>query len=418
MPGYRCVGLSSLTDVTARVRSQIFRYSGRVANGTNSNRRPDGSLDLRLNNYLMMDFSVKAAGYNSNGAFEHCCSFSTWSYTAGKYKSIYRPGDYLTIPGSGRFSKSISWAPPRLTSNELNVLRSELQNHVTRTTMELAVSLKELPESIRMLLNAFQRLNNVYQAASRRDLQGMGDALGIPRGRSHRRRWVKHLQRSYNERRGAKDSINGLSGIYLEGVFGWWSAYNEIISTAEFMADLQNRIPRERAFAVTAPKRVHGYEFKPEYSNNIPFRGGTSYDITHFYRLSATYRVSWSTIVNAAGLNISAAWQIVPYSFIVNWFADVTSFLSQFELLNSLSELDCKLTVLTKARVSSNGTCESQPKAGGPFTITPVHFDFEGTRMERTNESLSITAPPLRLPNQVGQGISAIALIAQRITGR
>lgn len=415
--GYRCVGIDNVSDFQARNRSEFFYWSGRAANGSNSVK----GQPLRLNTYSMVDFNIRGNGARNayDSYYRHPIDFGSPRTFTGKWKYIYFPGPNVNFPSKWNGKRSISLSIPTLTKNEKNLMRADLQNQISRTTMELAVSLKEVPETVRMMLSGFQRLNNVFIAASRKDFSGMADALGVKKQRSFRRRWKKHLERQYYSRPGPKDSINGLSGIYLEGVFGYWSAYKEIIATAEFLADLVHNLPRERAYAdgPTFSEMIAEPGYENSSSDFIGFTHGSSVTTT---RMNAQYKVSWSTVITSAGLNISAIWQIIPYSFIVNWFADITSFLKQFELLNSLSELECTLTCVKRVNLSFTGTARSFKEGtnGYEYTIAPINSSFDFVYENRSLESLTITAPPIKLPEKTGQYISAIALIAQRITGR
>ena len=406
---YRAFGPSQ-ADYSARSYQPFFSHRFRFQSGVNSVKG-----NLTLNPYHTYIGEIHSSGYYTYAPPSYCTHFfrpDSANEVSIDNKKHYLVRGYRTP--SGWNSSLLNTNHLSLSSNELNALRASLQKRVTEASMELLVSLKELPETIRMILSGFQRLNNILIAARQKNLSAIGDELGLSRRRGVRRRWKRNLERSYHKRPGPKDPINGVSGLYLEAVFGWNSMYQETISAAEFMASLTAKMPKERCFSTGPVKREESTSTSNRHNaDRDTFAGTLTISKETKFRLDATFRPSWGTALTAAGINISSVWQIIPYSFIVNWFADITSFLRQFELLNSLVDLQCTLTKTTRVDAHFSGTA-SEWYSRRYFRDTSASVKL--VSMTRAYESPYITFPPVRLPLGIGKGISAIALIAQKFT--
>lgn len=412
MKGYFNIG-PSIDEHSRRLTTPAYAVRKSSRSGTNSPNFPE----LRQNSLHRKGYLLKQSGANFLGY--------TWMHLFGRSsdESIGVKGQPVEDITALVFFKptllaqevhdnmAVTHIP--FSSNDLNALRAKTQKRITDATMELAVSLKELPETIRMMLNGAQRINNLVIAARRKDLGGIADALGVSRTRASRDKWKRGLRRAYKRRPDAKNTINGISGIYLEAVFGWNSAYQEIIAGAEYAASLTAKPPKEKCSASGTTDNFSFDRVVKDYETNLRFKVSK----TTFRRMTAWFDVSWDTVITAAGINISAIWQVIPYSFIINWFVDVTSFLRQFELLDSLKGLSVTLTQKTIMSVDVTGTIKV-PNANGIPTWQGASASFSGEITTRSPTSLTITFPPVRLPSQVGQYISAFALIVQRITGK
>lgn len=412
MRGYFRVG-PSISEHSRRLSTPAYAARMSLRSGTNSPNFPE----LVQNSFHRKGYLLKQSGAPYLGY--------TWTYLLGRSSteitnsqgdeveditalSFYEP---TLLSQSVRDNMAVTHMS--FSENDLNALRAKTQKRITDATMELAVSLKELPETIRMMLNGAQRINNLVVAARRKDLSGIADALGISRTRAARDKWKKGLRRAYKSRPGVKNSINGVSGLYLEAVFGWNSAYQEIIAGAEYAASLTAKPPKEKCSASGLTSNFSENKVISNSETNLRFK----LDKTTFRRMTAWFNVSWDTVITAAGLNISAIWQVIPYSFIINWFTDVTSFLRQFELLKSLSNLSVTLTQKTVMSLSVTGTIKV-PNANGIKVWQGASASFSGEITTRSPTSLYLTFPPVRLPSKTGQYISAFALVVQRITGK
>lgn len=412
MKGYFKVG-PSITEHSRRMSTPAYAVRMSSRSGTNSPNFPE----LVQNSFDRIGYLLKQSGAPLYGY--------TWTHLLGRSatESTNSRGDEVErittlsffkptlLSEEVRDNMAVMHMP--FSSNDLNALRAKTQKRITDATMELAVSLKELPETIRMMLNGAQRINNLVIAARRKDLSGIADALGISRTRASRDKWKKGLRRAYKNRPGVKNSINGISGIYLEAVFGWNSAYQEIIAGAEYAASLTAKPPKEKCSASGATSNFSFDQVLNSYETNLRFKLSK----TTFRRMTAWFEVGWDTVITAAGLNISAIWQVIPYSFIINWFTDVTSFLRQFELLKSLSNLSVTLTQKTVMSLDISGTI-LVPNGNGIPVWQGASASFSGELVTRSPTSLYITFPPVRLPSKTGQYISAFALVVQRITGK
>lgn len=292
-----------------------------------------------------------------------------------KYKHQYRGwfGDSTT------YSKQLSWDRTTLYNQALNRL-----NEKVRGTLDLAVSLAEAGSTARMI-------------------GGIRNVLDFARGR----RWS------------TKDIANG----WLQWQYGWKPLLSDVFEAC----DTGNRSIRKSLgrVNVSATNLIRENSFVDKQVLSVPYRALLTAEGKQSCRMQVWLEIRPQDfdIAEWASLNpVSLAWELIPYSFVVDWFYDVGSYMRNLETALLYG------TVFKNGFVSELNVYDSKEVGGGdkPYHYGPDSFgtwrrvDYMEARMRwRQFVRTKLTSYPLpRKPTfQVDLGsqrlFSAASLLRQ-----
>lgn len=260
-----------------------------------------------------------------------------------------------------------------------------------RTVVETGVLLAELRQTIGMCASAVLTLTEVLLWLKRGRFDKAVEALirhGVPISRS-----ARHRFRNYSESAGLS-LTKWVSNAWLELQFGWkpllQDVYNLVSQTTTLM---------DGKYFPTLTLRGHGSSFRT--GADSYFEAGYYYDtslsnLTYSidYSVTALFKVDETlTIANALGLDnpASIAWELVPFSFVVDWFLPINKYLSNLSALNGLTLIHC---TLFRREVTRCNRETFQRRTGG-YSITA-----ECGRVYYSRTKLSEVPPPqFEFPN-------------------
>lgn len=216
----------------------------------------------------------------------------------------------------------------------LNSAREKLLGLLGDSAM-MAVNYVERRQSVEMIISRVKQLTTFTRCLKRCDIFGAAKALSVsppkslptPKGRKWRR---------------SKD----FADAWLEFHFGWEPLVQDIGACVEI---LQGPVPARRL--TCGGKRVR---FASKYYDR-----SSSYETTYSHERSGFVRASVAAtfyvnnpdlyLANRLGfVNPAAvAWELIPFSFVVDWFTNVGSFLSQCSDLAGLTVVKPCYTVVS-----------------------------------------------------------------------
>lgn len=207
---------------------------------------------------------------------------------------------------------SLSVGPASFYPAVMAEARERLVKKIRATASEIAVTMAERRQAVNMIVKRFSQLTSFVKALKRLRFGDAFDALDVRRPRANDPFWHKLKQHG-------KD----LGGLFLEFHFGWEPLVKDIGNAIE---TLQKGVPP--VWVKTRSQGSGSGSFSP-------------YDFaTHSY--SWTIKATCNCQVSVTNPNLFLAnqmgfvnplgiiWELIPFSFVVDWFVTVGDFLNSF----------------------------------------------------------------------------------------
>lgn len=296
---------------TAGMTSKVSHYDGRIRSWvTTPHFGALGKKEKPVNAYSDVHYrtdQIKSLVYKqtvSSGAITY------------DFNNVYpTTSQQLVNDMQARCSAYTTWAADRLTIQ--NGVKLKALTKVADAKVNVAVAYAEAKKTSDMILDAANRIYKAYSAFRRGDLKGIATNLNITPKRLHK--------------------------SWLEYKYGWKPLLMDVKGAAEFFA--QQHVTRPPEFTVTAQERV-----TMTYSKSITvptYGGGAQHGITMFYSCDNLARVKlWCRLdyphaaeLQQIGLTNPAlvAWELVPFSFVFDWFVQVGDWLTGLTALNGVN---------------------------------------------------------------------------------
>jgi len=255
-----------------------------------------------------------------------------------------------------------------------------------RNSAQIGASLAEMGQSVSMVSSRLKQLATAALHVKNGRISKALEALGSPDLRS---------KRTKGER--TKSAANQ----WLEIHFGWEPLIKDIHSGVQVLTAPINDTP-------VRAKSFDSFDITRDWGN----------DVTELYRVITTQKQGYSlrvknpnlALANQLGLinPISVAWELVPYSFVVDWFVNVGAVINSvtdfigFELVNAWN--------LNHEAMTRTYTWPDRILSGD--NIPGSTFVCEGLRMTR---GVSVVTPSLAFRRFKGfsptRGLTAISLL-------
>lgn len=258
--------------------------------------------------------------------------YRTWSGTNGKVETVAgrkrtKWNNYTTtrIASSANPSGSGNYIPfsapvygsfsGLFTSNDDIILQSKLVSAVRGHDFNLAVNIAQGKQTINMVVDNLSRIGNAFVSLKRGDLSTAARYLGT-------------------KPRPSRLSTNDIAGRWLEMQYGWLPMLGDTYEACNAWAELH----KQRVSTVRVSRQVR--------RNGITTGTTTNYTQTTnaVARKRLIYEMTESlSTQRSLGLldPLSVAWEIIPYSFVVDWFIPIGSFLDNLSIIPSLSGRFC-----------------------------------------------------------------------------
>lgn len=203
---------------------------------------------------------------------------------------------------------------------------SELVDALKGDDANLLVLLGEGHESLRMIVDRLNKLHNAARALRRGDIRKFTKALRVkPKGR--------HL------RLGTRKVAQNFSSLWLEYHFGWSPMLTDMHDAAVFLSKPWSVAQKPRKGASAIDFKITPVE---EWRNTYFVHQGVDAIVSNPNK----------ALVNRLGLAnpVYVAWDLVPFSFVVDWFTDVGAFLGSFNAFYGYETRNGFTTRLVRSR--------------------------------------------------------------------
>lgn len=289
--------------------------------------------------------------------------------------------------------------PTTLFPDVYNKAYEKFKNKLAPATAGMAVNLAQRKQAIDMIAARSLQIGRFASSLLRRDFGSAAKALGL----------TDRQLENVGRKRGKP-----LADAFLEAHFGWQPLVGDIGSAVEI---LQSGVPPTRVTAQHKRRRAGStrQQVSADWYNQL------DQSDTGVWKIGADVVVTnpnlW--LANQLGFVNPAlvAWDVVPFSFVLNWFVTVEEFLSGFTDLWGLALANAYITSLWS---SDDRIVEMQKNWGSPPKVdyTPIR-DYNFKRVQEVRLPGSIPGPSLliRQPWRLSptRGLTAVSLLIQQL---
>lgn len=321
-------------------------------------------------------------------------AFLKMGYVRYKYHRI--DGTTVGPYGKYKFSNSLS-SDIEYGSKSLAFERAATHfynNAADSTLWNLSVALAESRKTIGLVASTALRLGSAYRNLRKGRVNDAFQALGVGsntkvpyhlRGFGTKQVTAREHARALRRRaRGSKKLSRFAAESWLEMRYGWTPLLYDVYGAAEAAAYLLGRNPSDVTISGVwvkegGVKSPSPYWWPAEGTSKIAAR----YD--------CEYRVSDINVRNANALGLTnpllVGWELLPFSFVVDWFLPIGNWLESFSSLSGLTYVQGTKTWYYLAE----GTI-TERASGGYYTETPCSYKL--LDVDRSNTA----APSVPLP--------------------
>jgi hypothetical protein len=380
------------TTVSSQPFSRLYlERQWSVTPGFNSKNRP---VPLPQNGYSFLKITTTADGYvhifNSppvpgvTGKEDRTITFN--NYSAGTSMLTY---DYTS----------------KLDTCNRAATQKLLEN-LKDMNFNLAQATAERKQTCDLVASTATKVAKALNKIKKGDVMGAGRALG-----------VVPSKRSVSRARSGKSGADLASDAWLELQYGWKPLLQDVYGSVEALAKSQNNM------LIGVAKGHKTIEEAP--SDQVNHLGSAKgYDRTTrelqakvSAKVGIVYVKSSPAVAQVASLGITnpalLAWELLPYSFVVDWFLPIGNYLNSLDATLGLTFKSGYRT--TFVRVAAQSTRSTSALSGNTFTDRSMRETTERIMITRTALSSFPSAPAPRFKNPLSTShvASAMALLHQ-----
>lgn len=332
------------------------------------------------------------------GEHNYSCSISMWSDAVYQYytTSFYPPyaidsrgwRTFRQVYGEG-FTTTGSW-----TSNDSIALRGKLRERIVGSDFNLGVSLAEGKEALDLISNSAIVLADCLRALRRGDIGHAYRRLGI----------VKAIP----SKKSKTFSPEEISSRWLEVQYGWLPLIGDAHGGAQALAQqLNNPMVQTYRARMWKPLVATPTSWTIRDGGDWGYRGKT--------RGQLIARVTEVDVPQLNGLTdpASIAWELLPYSFVADWFIPIGSYLEARGLASALSG-----TFIETKTVREAFYCYAlKPSTVQHYEVNPL-YRMQRISVDRVvSTSLSVPLPTVKPLSEVLNWRRATSAVALLVTG-
>lgn len=343
----------------------------------------------------------------------------------------YLATSYRQAPPIGTFTSKYrplqTWRGPQdvvwngyIAANSGGFITNGFRYHFDTKDLALLRAYSRLNDSKLNLAITLAEFRSTWSMISDRAIRIYRFAKALKRGRL--KEAARHVGLSP---KGFKNYASDASSAYLEFQFGWMQLLSDVQNgISELERYEHGPLPRLTGRAVIKHPRSasdvvydNAYTWKPGFKIE---RSSEGYDLS-LVRLD--YEIGdWNAVtLNRLGLinPLEVAWDLVPYSFVFDWFIPVGSWISSFTADAGLRFLGGSRTDYTY-RLSTNKIYPYSQQSDITCEGSCSDHVEEYKYMKRTTFGSPpiVFLPPSNLSGSLGQALTAVALVVQRSFNR
>lgn len=318
------------------------------------------------------------------------CSTGQW------YKGVVGtvPGDSLTrFDLANTFTPLLSDDTAKADDGLRNAALIAVRNKLKNAKVDLGIAFAERKATSKMVGDTAIRLARSFQHLKRGQTRRAMDELGI------------------SSRRGQPRGSN-VPNKWLELQYGWDPLLSDVYGACESLAKKSKDDWRVTAKAVKSSKTELGGEYA-SYSSTWSIRKVVC-EKSVFARIDCI--PANELIISLASLGILnpllVAWELVPYSFVVDWFLPIGSYLDSLDAMLGYTSRGYSSSLLTRTRWTTTGI-GTRTWANGKVENSWTGSKYMVYLDRQVSTSVPIpTFPSFKDPRSLGHMANGLALLA------
>lgn len=277
-----------------------------------------------------------------------------------------------------------------MTANDKLTVLSRLSEDVKGHDFNLAVSAAQGKQTVNMVVNAVSSIGGAILDLKRGKFESAARRFGVAP-------------------RPSKLSEKDISGRWLELQYGWLPTISDVFEAAKAYESITSGPRVSRVNASVA--RNYPYNASNEPSNYSVW-GTRREKIRIIYEMQEQL-----TTARSLGLTdpASVLWEIIPYSFVVDWFLPIGSYLAN---LNTIPKLSGRFMTTTTRRFSGAALLVPGSPFAKDWTSYPTCDSFQFYMKREISTSLTVPKPNfVSIPDAMSPSRiwNSIALVTQKI---
>lgn len=336
------------TDVNVGTFARTSGYRQSV--NTVGFRSPKRPYLLRSNSFTLSRSDQQASGYNSvqtlttnvTNAPGSAGYTSSMSYSENVMQYAFAPDD------------SSSWV-----SQLRDKAASQLLNALRNSSFNAAQAIAERKQTADLFTSTAKKVASAFGSLRKGNFVRAAQDLGVIPKKRAGRRFNKDFP---------IDQAKAVGNAWLELQYGWKPLLADVYGSMETLARANNPATGN---ANTIFKKMSGRAKRIESpyvrTDHLAGQSGprgvwltiASATVECYVRYGVTYSVSSPALTSLASVGITnpalLAWELLPYSFVVDWFLPIGNYLGSLDATNGLVFQDGYVTVMRKY----NGTVSS-----------------------------------------------------------
>jgi hypothetical protein len=331
-----------------------------------------------------------------------------WAYSIKRIKGVSATGgDFTATLEDCWMIKVEGWETylPPLSKDAYNVAFKRFVSRLKSAQAELGAVAAERQKSLDMIGKRSLQLYNFTRAIYRFRFADAAKALG-----------VLQPKRLAEKRKAGKTAAD----LFLEFQFGWRPLIGDVTNAVKVLTE---GLP---AFRIKARARLNKV-----YSQNLRVSVGPGFDprFHSFQDKNCAYDVGWALNARIRGTNPNtvlanelgllnpafAAWEVIPFSFVVDYFVNVGEWLNSFTDFAGFQLADVSRSEMQRATCteSNHWSWENPPGyPGGSCTWTSDRVELHRSTGSLPGPSLSIRPPWTLSP---ARAATSVALLVQAL---
>jgi hypothetical protein len=326
-------------------------------------------------------------------------------HTVSISETLDGPGALLSfIPSTGIFFNRFRAytsdypTPPSISHNtyaEFKALRKLIERAESGIEGNIAQDIAQIGQTTRLITNTCKRLVKSITALKKGNIPGAVDAL-----------WRGHMPRYH----GKGPSIGkSLASNWLELQYGWKPLIQDVKASMDALKRL-NDTSSPLVRRVTASAKVKTNSASPilsQFSNPSNRIGTHNVDSFTSVKFVLRYKIDdrFKAFLAQTGFTnpINLVWEIVPFSFVVDWFIPIGPYLETLSSWDGLVFLDGSKTTFTR------GTVFSVVNATETFAnINYEHRNSFRRQVVLLNRVKLTSFPTTKLPQGLKNGLASV----------